>query len=293
MIVVVGAGLLVLKSRIPGGEPPKAAEEASRAQLDLQKEVAQGKDLYAKGRYAESLAIFRSVLQRDPSLNAARQYSQMSEEALRNEQQKKADEEKTAQIAAHLQAGRTALDGKDFDTALRESEAVLNLDPKNEEATKLSEDTRKRLTEEKKAELRKGEKRKKTESLARVGQTQTRTPAASAAPSPAGSRSAAPSATTPATIRVTFASPIPKGYLMIAVNDAIIYRKNFDFGKQNGGMLSDTLKVAPGSATVKVWLTTPDSSVKGYQPINATLAGGDSRVLTITLQGKKFSAHLS
>ena len=293
VIVVVGAGLLVLKSRIPGGEPPKAAEEASRAQLDLQKEVAQGKDLYAKGRYAESLAIFRSVLQRDPSLNAARQYSQMSEEALRNEQQKKADEEKTAQIAAHLQAGRAALDGKDFDTALRESEAVLNLDPKNEEATKLSEDTRKRLTQEKKAELRKGEKKKKTESLARVGQTQSKTPAASAAPSPAGSRSAAPSATTPATIRVTFTSPIPKGYLMIAVNDAIIYRKNFDFGKQNGGVLSDTLKVAPGSATVKVWLTTPDSSVKGYQPINATLSGGDSRVLTITLQGKKFSAHLS
>ncbi|MGH9443159.1 MAG: hypothetical protein ACRD16_12895, partial [Thermoanaerobaculia bacterium] len=83
------------------------------------------------------------------------------------------------------------------------------------------------------------------------------------------------------------------GYVMIAINDSIIYRKNFDFGKSPGGLVADTLKVAPGSATVKVWLTTPDSSVKGYQPINATLAGGDSRVLTITLQGKKFSAHLS
>ena len=293
VVVIVGAALLVLKSRIPGGEPPKAVEEASRAQLDLQKEVAQGKDLYAKGRYAESLALFRSVLQRDPSLKAAREFSQMSEEAIRNEQQKKADEEKSAQIASHLQAGRTALDGKDFETALKESEAALNLDPKNEEATKLSEDTRKRLTDEKKAELRKGEKKKKAESLARVGEAQAKTATTPAAASSAGSRPPAASATTPATIKVTFTSPIPKGYLMIAVNDAIIYRKNFDFGKENGGVLADTLKVAPGSSTVKVWLTTPDSSVKGYQPINATLAGGDSRVLTITLQGKKFSAHLS
>jgi tetratricopeptide (TPR) repeat protein len=275
--VIVGAGLLVLKSRIPSAEPKKAVEEASRAQQDLQKQVASGKDLYAKGRYAESLALFRSVLQQDPSLKVAREYSQMSEEAIRNEQQKKADEEKAAQIAAHLQAGRTALDGKDFDTALKESEAVLNLDPKNEDATKLSELTRKRLTEEKRAELRKGEKKKRSESLAKAGEAQGK-PAS--APAAAPTRGPAPSATTPATIR-------------IAVNDAIIYRKNFDFGKQNGGVVSDTLKVAPGSATVKVWLTTPDSSVKGYQPINANLAGGDSRVLTITLQGKKFSAHLS
>ena len=283
----------MLKSRIPRGEAPKAVEEANRAQLDLQKEVAHGKDLYAKGRYAESLALFRSVLQRDPSLKVAREYSQMSEEAIRNEQQKKSDEEKTSQIAEHLQAGRTALDGKDFDTALKESEAVLNLDPKNEAATKLSEDTRKRLTEEKRAELRKGEKKKKAESLAKVGEAKTKSATTRGRGRPGGEPFRGSSATTPATIRVTFSSPIPRGYLMIAVNDAIIFRKNFDFGKQEGGVVSDILKVAPGSATVKVWLTTPDSSVKGYQPINATLAGGDSRVLTITLQGKKFSAHLS
>ena len=291
--VIVGIGLLVLKSRIPGGEPQKAVEDASRAQVDLQKEISNGKDLYGKGRYAESLALFRSVLQRDPSQKVAREYSQMAEEAIRNEQQKKADEEKTAQIASHLQAGRSALDAKDFDSALKESEAVLNLDPKNEDAAKLSEDTRKRLTEEKKAELRKGERKKKGEALARAGEAQSKTPAATSGSAPAAGRAAAPSATTPATIRLTFSSPIPKGYLMIAVNDAIIYRKNFDFGKENGGVVSDTLKVAPGSSTVKVWLTTPDSSVKGYQPINANLAGGDSRVLTVTLQGKKFSAHLS
>ena len=94
-------------------------------------------------------------------------------------------------------------------------------------------------------------------------------------------------------LRLSFASPIPKGYVMVAVNDSIIYRKNFDFGKKDGGMLSDTIHVTPGAVTVKVWLTTPDPTIKGYQPLNATFAGGDSRTLTLTLQGKKFSAKIS
>ncbi len=293
-IIVVGAGLLLLKSRIPRVEPQKAVEEANRALLDLQREVAHGKDLYAKGQYADSLALFRSILQRDPSLKIARDYSQMSEEAIKNQQQKKADDEKSAQIASHIQAGRTALDGKDYETALRESDAALNLDPKSEDATKLSEETRKKLTDDKKAELRKIEKKKKSEMLARAGQPQAKTATAGAAPATSTNpRPPAPTATTPATIRISFSSPIAKGYLMVAVNDSIVYRKNFDFGKEGSGVVSDVLKVAPGSATVKVWLTTPDSSVKGYQPINATFAGGDSRVLTLSLQGKKFSAHLS
>jgi len=81
---------------------------------------------------------------------------------------------------------------------------------------------------------------------------------------------------------------------MVAVNDSIIYRKNFDFGKKSeGGVVSDTIHVAPGAVTVKVWLTSPDPTVRGYQPLNATLAGGDTRTLTLTLQGKKFSAKLS
>jgi hypothetical protein len=114
----------------------------------------------------------------------------------------------------------------------------------------------------------------------------------------AGSSTAAPHTTSAvpsgATLRLSFASPISKGYLMVAVNDSIIYRKNFDFGKKSeGGMISDTLHVATGAVVVKVWLTSPDASIRGYQPINATLAGGDSRLLTLTLQGKKFSAKLS
>jgi len=77
------------------------------------------------------------------------------------------------------------------------------------------------------------------------------------------------------------------------VNDSIIYRKNFDFGRKDGGTVSDTIMVKPGAVTVKVWLTTPDPTIRGYLPLNANFAGGDSHDLTLTLQGKKFSAKLS
>ena len=288
-IVIVGAILLVLKLRIPKVEESKGAEAANRAQIELQHQVAAAKSLYEKGRYAESLAAFRAILQRDPSLKVARDYSQMSEEGLKNEESRKAQEEKASVAAGHVQTGRGALGQKKWDTALSEAEAALNVDPGNADAQKLSEDARQGLSSQKRAEL-KADKKKRTETASRAGQPQATT--SSAAPSASTASRAA--AGGPATLRLTFASPIPKGYLMVAVNDSIIYRKNFDFGKKSaGGVVSDTIKVASGSVTVKVWLTTPDSTVSGYQPLNATLAGGDSRTLTLTLQGKKFSAKLS
>ena len=302
-ILTTAAVLVILKMRIPKVQEQQLAEAANRAQVELQKEVQHGKDLYQKGQYNESLAVFRGILQRDPSVKAAREYSQMAEEALRNEQAKKADDEKAVaranEIADHLQKGRAALGDKNFEAALSESEAVLNLDAKNEEATKLSEDTRKALAEEKKAGLKKADKKperdkkKKAETLAKAGQPQPAKPAASAASSATSSSKVAVTANTPATVHVSFNSPISKGYLMIAVNDSIIYRKNFDFGKANGGVVSDSLHAAPGNSTIKVWLTTPDSSIKGYQALSATLSGGDSKTLTLTLQGTKFSVRLS
>jgi serine/threonine-protein kinase len=301
-ILLTGAVILVLKMRIPKVQEQRLVEAANRAQVELQKEVQHGKDLYEKGQYNESLAVFRGILQRDPSVKSAREYSQMAEEALRNEQAKKADDEKAVaragEIADHLQKGRAALGEKNFDVALSESEAVLNLDAKNEEATRLSEDTRKALAGEKKAGLKKADKKterdkkKKAETLARAGQPQAKPLASSTASASTASKPVA-TANTPATVHVNFNSPISKGYLMIAVNDSIIFRKNFDFGNANGGVVSDSLHAAPGNATIKVWLTTPDSSIKGYQAISATFSGGDSKTLTLTLQGTKFTAHLS
>jgi tetratricopeptide (TPR) repeat protein len=268
-------------------EEQKAAEAANRAQAELQHEVVAGKALYEKGQYAESLAAFRAILRRDPSLKVARSYAQMSEEGLRNEVSKKAQQEKAAVAATHVQTGRAALDAKKFDVALSESEAALDVDPGNADATKLSTDAREGIASQKRADL-KAEKKKKAETLARAGQAQTKT-----APSAtAGSASAAPhtSSTAPAgtTLRLTFASPIPKGYLMLAVNDTIIYRKTFDFGKKSeGGMISDTIRVTPGAVVIKVWLTSPDASVRGYQPMNVTLAAGETRTLDAHTAGEE------
>ena len=290
-VIAVAAVVIGLKLRIPKAEPAKAADEINRVQLALEQQFASGRDLYQKGRYADSLAIFRAILQKDPSMKAARQYSQMAEEGLRNEESKKADQAKAALVAAHIQNGRTALEQKNFDAALSEAEAALNIDAQNPEAVKLSEDARRSIANVKRAELKKAEK-KKAQTLARAGQPQSRG-ATGGAPAAGAAARPAPAAAGPATMRLTFASPIPKGYLMVAVNDLIVYRKNFDFGKKDGGTVSDTIHVAAGAVSVKVWLTTPDPTIKGYQPLTATFAGGDSRSLTLTLQGKKFSAKIS
>jgi len=288
-LIAVAAVVIGLKLRIPKGESGKTSDAANRAQLELEQQFASGRDLYQKGRYADSLAVFRGILQKDPSMTAARQYSQMAEEGLRNEESKKADEEKAALVATHLQNGRAALEKKNFDGAIAEAEAALNVDAKSADAQKLSEDARRGLAESRRAELKKAERKKKAETLARAGQPQPKTASANGSATAATAKPAAG----PATLRLSFASPIPKGYVMVAVNDSIIYRKNFDFGKKDGGVLSDTIHVTPGAVTVKVWLTTPDPTIKGYQPMNATFAGGDSRTLTLTLQGKRFSAKIS
>jgi len=291
-VVIVAAVLLVLRLRIPKVDEQKAAEAANRAQLELQHEVVSAKALYEKGRYAESLAAFRAILRRDPSLKVARDYTQMAEEGLRNEKSKQAQQEKATVAAGHVQTGRAALEEKKFDVALTEAEAALNVDPGNADAGKLSEDARGAIAAQKRADL-KAEKKKKAETLARAGQAQSKPSASVPGAASTSARTPSPAAG-PATLRLTFASPIPKGYLMVAVNDSIIYRKNFDFGKKSeGGVVSDTIHVAPGAVTVKVWLTSPDPTIRGYQPLNATLAGGDTRTLTLTLQGKKFSAKLS
>jgi serine/threonine protein kinase len=289
--VAAAAVYFVLRSRIPKVEERKAQVEANQAAVRLRQDLERGKALYNAGKYPESLDLFRAILQKDPSVQVARQYSQMSEEALAAQQAKKAEEEKTAQIVSRLQNARQALDEKNFESAISEADAVLDLDPANADAKNISEEGRRRLTAEKKAELKKSRDRKgKDQSLAGAGQ-----PRANASSSPPSSATARPAvaANTPATIRLVFASPIAKGYLMVAINDTIIYRKNFDFGREKSGTISDVLHTAPGSTTVKVWLTTPDSSVKGYQPIPATLSPGDSRTLTLTLQGNRFSAALS
>jgi serine/threonine protein kinase len=287
-ILAVVAVIVVLRMRIPKVASARTSEAAEKTQFDLERQFADGRALYQKGRYAESLAVFRSILQKDPSMKAARQYSQMAEEGLRNEASKKADQEKSALVATHLQNGRSALDEKKWDAAISEAEAALNIDAQNADAQKLSEDARRGLADTKRAELKKAEQKKKSEALAKAGQPQKPAPTSASA-----SAAAKPVAAGPATLRLTFSSPISKGYLMVAVNDSIIYRKTFDFGKKDGGTVSDSIHINPGAVTVKVWLTTPDPTIKGYLPMNATFAAGENRTLTLLLQGKKFSAKIS
>jgi serine/threonine-protein kinase len=288
--IVAVLWIVAIRARQRSHAEAQALVAANSAEVELRKEIDRGKSLYAAGQYAQALDVFHGVLQRDPGSKTAREYSQMSEEGLGKQRTQTEAEERTAQIASRLQNAREALGQNDFEKALSETGGVLDLDPGNAEATKVAEDARKGIAAARQAELKKNSRRN---SIASAGSPRTNAarPSASAAFPPQARPPVAPNS--PATIRLTFSSPIQKGYLMVAINDSIIYRKNFDFGKARSGTVSDTLHASPGSTTVKVWLTTPDSSVKGFQTIPVRFAPGESRDLTLSLEGKTFSAHLS
>jgi tetratricopeptide (TPR) repeat protein len=286
VVVIFAAILLIIRSQVPKEGDTRADQAANQMTLEMRKEINRGRVLYNEGKYEESLEVFRAILQKDPSVKAARIYSQMADEKHRVALARKAEEEKAAQIAARLDGARQAFGKQNFEAAISDADSALDLDPGNAEAKKISSEARRRLALEKRAELKKARQKPGSAGLPVPPPAAADTAPAVAAPRPA----VAPN--TPATIHLVFSSPIPKGFLMVAINDQIIYRKNFDFGKEKSGTITDTLHAAPGSSTVKVWLTTPDASVKGYQPLPVTFAPGDNRTLTLTLQGSKFGAGL-
>src|SRR5262249_48223553 len=103
-----------------------------------------------------------------------------------------------------------------------------------------------------------------------------------------------------AMIRVVLDSTLPRGYLMVAVNDEIRVRRPFSFTKRVGlfksarteGTVQEELKVPPGSISLKAWLTTPDGSFSGYRILAANLQAGDNRTLLLSVSNDQLQARL-
>ena len=124
-----------------------------------------------------------------------------------------------------------------------------------------------------------------------------------ARPSPAGaasSPSAASPAATTATLRLLFDSPVSEGHIMVAVNNAILLRKPFSFKKKAGlfktieetGVVSATIPVNPGSATIKAWLSGPDIRGGVLAEGTANLSAGESRTLRLQYSGGNLSMRI-
>ena len=201
------------------------------------------------------------------------------------------DEAKSAELQARLKAARDAEAAGDDAQVLAETAALLAADMGSAEAQALRSAAQERIARRSASEQKRlAEEAKKRKVKA--------TPPPTTAPVVVVKPTAAPVAPAPtpavASLRISFASPIPAAYLMVRLNDKEIFRKSYDFGKKSaGGLVEGSLEVPSGRGEFKVWVISPDRAVNQYLPVTLTVPGGEARTLKLELDAaRKLSVTL-
>jgi serine/threonine protein kinase len=286
LLLVVVVGVVARAASKPVQEPDPALRQEIE---DRKATLNEAKKLFAAGRYEESLAKSRQVLNRSPKNEDARKYAQMAESALSERQ---AESEKSTRVASLVAAARTALaDGKD-DEARQKAEEALGVDAANTDAAAVRDEANRKIAETKVAAEAARRKEAKTKEV------QARKKEVVVAPSPAAhAPTAAPVVQGPtpipgmATLKVVFDSPFPRGHVNVAVNGQFVVRQDFDFKKSEDRVFSAQISVPQGTADIRVWLTPADMAAS-FAKIDARLSSGETRTLQLDFGGGKLSLRL-
>ncbi len=259
---------------------------------DRKQSLEQAKKLFAAGQYEQTLALCRTVLSRSPNNQLARQYAQMAENALQGRRQQA---EKTAQADRALSSAQALFAQSNWEEARRQADEALALDGGRVEAQKIRDEATAKI-----AEAQAAARKKPTRPPVVVAR---RAPPPTAAPVVARSTEIpAPVAvsTGPTTLRLLFDSPISEGNVMVAINDQILLRKQFDFRRKEGffkkssgtGTVDVSLPVKPGPITVKAWLSGPDVPASVLAQVNGQITGGETRVLRLDYANGRLAARI-
>jgi serine/threonine protein kinase len=286
--IAVGGYFALRSSPAPPSAAPVAAARNAEA-VGLQKSLDEGKRLFDEGKYEESLAIVRPVLDHNPDNAEARQLADQAETAIKGKAEQAS---KTAQIESSLESARQAFASKKWEEAKTHAGEVLLLDAENAEAIKLRDDSTAQVerAEKKKVEA----KLAKIRSMPKAPQTAQKVEAQGpAAPPPV------PAGTSKATLRLLFDSPIAEGHVMVAVNDQILLRQPYNFKKKSGlfrssegtGTVSANIPVPNGPLTVKVWLSGPGIS-PAYATATASMLPAETRTLKVDYAGGHLGARV-
>jgi hypothetical protein len=282
-VVVLLVGFFVMRARSaarPTVEHDVALEQEVK---DRKQALEEGKRLFEAGKYEESLARFRQVLSRSPNNQEARQYAQMAENAVTTKQQEQARIQQAAQLVDTAKAALA--DGK-AEQARAKAEEILALDASNADAISIRDEADKKIAEQRAAAeaARKKAAKTKEQPPQVAAKKAPATPLQPNAGGAAGTSSTQGPGSAPvpgnATLRMTFASPIPEGHIMVAVNDQILLRKPFSFKKGEGRTVAATLTIPSGPAAIKAWFSGPNMPSL-FATTNAQLNGGDSRALVV------------
>ncbi|HEY2798849.1 MAG TPA: protein kinase [Thermoanaerobaculia bacterium] len=285
-IVLLLVGFFVMRARSaarPTAEHDVALEQEVK---DRRQALEEGKKLFDAGKYEESLARFRQVLARSPNNQEARQYAQMADNAVTGKQQEQARIQQAAQL---VDAAKASLaDGK-VEQARAKAEEILALDASNADAIAIRDEADKKIVEQRATADVARKKAAKTKEPPQVAAKKA--PAVPLQPGTAGTAGTASTqgpasapVSGPATLRLTFASPIPEGHIMVAVNDQILLRKPFSFKKGEGRTVAATMTIPSGPAAIKAWFSGPNMP-SVFATTNAQLNGGDSRTLVVDYAG--------
>jgi tRNA A-37 threonylcarbamoyl transferase component Bud32/tetratricopeptide (TPR) repeat protein len=299
LLFLVVSGAILIRANVAAR--PTVVDDAALAKdtEERKRELDEGKKLFNAGRYEESLALFRRVLARSPNNLRARQYAQMSENALQGRVE---EARKSSDADRLIDAGRAAFGAGRLAEARKKAEEALALDGGKIEAQRLKEDASAKLAELEAAAAAETRKKKAAkEALARKSAPASE-PATVRRPAPAQSSPQAPAAASAsartATLNLTFDSPISEGTVMVAVNDQIRLKLPFSFKRKvsifktvkETGTVTGTMAVDPGSVGIKVWLSGPDIPT-AYKNLTATVSAGDTRTLRLEYAGGQLNVR--
>src|SRR5262249_44362207 len=142
VLLIVGALLI---RRASASKPSLEVNDArAREVAETRSALDEGRKLYDAGRYQESLAQFRQILEKDPNSKPAREGVQKAESALQGKQE---EAKKTEEADRTLQAAREAYDKGNYDEARKQAEQVLALDANRAEAQKVRDDSAAKIAE--------------------------------------------------------------------------------------------------------------------------------------------------
>ncbi len=297
LFVLLVCGALVVRSRMVARPTASMDPIVEKETLERKRSLKEAEKLFSAGNYEQSLALLRQVLARSPGNQRARQYAEMAENALAGRAE---DQRKGAEAEKSLEAARLALAEKRYDDAVRAADQTIALDGGKVEAQQVKDQAVAKIAEARAAEAEAARKKKEDKKPAA-----TRRPAAAAAQKPQQFTVATPPptvavATGPATLRLSFESPISEGSVMIYVNDEKVLQKTFDFSKKAGlfkrvegtGTLEASMPIKGGPVTVKVWLSGKGLSSSAYTTATGQVPGGETRTLKLDYAKGQLTAQI-
>ncbi|MBL8112600.1 MAG: protein kinase [Acidobacteria bacterium] len=283
LVLIAGLVVAYFMTRTQQIQPTAPVDDTHAIEMKERAELLRkGDAAFKEQRYEEALASYQELIRRDPGSVPAREAVQRAEPLAKQQATEREEKAKAqAELDQRLVTLREASMAADDALVIQAGDAVLGLDPANQEAQQLKAAASERLAK------KSDEERKKALEEAKKKIKPTPTPRPTAIPVVVRPTDVpVPPTPTPTTanVKVVFQSPFSKGLLMFSVGAASPTRKDFDFGKNaSGGTVESSLSAPAGEADFKVWIFPTDRQGKPpYHKVQSlTFPGGETRTIRV------------